>query len=139
MEDSTGLGRQGLLSGTPLPRRIGDAAGEHLAMRRGRYGAWAYVVLAFLLQAGAATSLTLSALEPMARRLHLSPEEPRLLLPALGAGLLVALATFADRWRVVEAHASRFCSGLVNLSLLYVPFLAWGYANYRAALKLRGE
>jgi hypothetical protein len=30
------------------------------------------------------------------------------------------------------------CSGIVNISLLYVPVVAWLYANYRALRKLAG-
>jgi hypothetical protein len=54
-------------------------------------------------------------------------------------GLVGAWGTFRDRWRVNEAFASRFCSGLANLSMLYVPIVAWVYANIRAIKKLRGR
>ncbi len=33
-----------------------------------------------------------------------------------------------ERWRRIEARVSRYCSGLMNLSFLYVPIIAAGYA-----------
>jgi hypothetical protein len=120
-------------------RRIGDDAGEHLAMTRGRYGAWIYVILGFLLQVLAVTTLSMAVVEGICRALHVRFQEDPALLASVGVAVAVAIATFWNRWRVVEAFASRFCSGLMNLSLLYVPLIAWGYANWRAALKFRGE
>ena len=107
---------------------IGDAAGEHLTMTRGRYSAWTYVVIAFLLE-----SALLGAL-PMIVLAHF--------LHDIGTGIgfvigaISAWRVFHDRWRCIEAFSSRFCSGLMNLSILYVPFVAFIYANARAFAKL---
>jgi len=53
--------------------------------------------------------------------------------------LLAAAWIFHDRWRCIEARASRTCSGLMNVSLLYVPLVAAGYALVRGARKLSGR
>jgi hypothetical protein len=46
---------------------------------------------------------------------------------------------FRNRWRCTEAFASRFCSGLANLSMMYVPMIALVYANARGLAKLRAR
>jgi hypothetical protein len=120
-------------------RRIGDRAGEHLSMRRGRYGAWAYVVVGFILQVLMVTILAAGVIEEICKALGLKLPQDAVTLASLGVGSLIGIVTFRNRWRVVEAFSSRFCSGLVNFSMVYVPFIAWGYANWRAVLKLRGE
>ncbi len=114
----------------------GDKAGEYRTMKRGSYSAWMHVVFAFIGQAAILAALLLAAAARLA---------PSSL--TTGVGLIVCWAmalgaslwTFWDRWRVNEAFSSRFCSGLANLSLLYVPLMSWGYANYRAVQKLRGR
>jgi hypothetical protein len=50
-------------------------------------------------------------------------------------GIVVAYFTFRDRWRCIEAYSSRYCSGVMNLSLLYVPLVALVYANVRGIKK----
>jgi hypothetical protein len=121
----------------------GDAAGEHLYMERGEYAARIYVFLGFCLQACIASWVctSLMVLPVMA----LMPRDgagerfaPVLLLSLIGGGVL-AWITFRDRWKVIEAFSSRYCSGLANLSMLYVPLVAWGYANARAVRKLSGR
>ena len=41
--------------------------------------------------------------------------------------------------RCTEAYASQYCSGVANLSLLYVPLVALVYANVRGVRKLSGR
>lgn len=128
----------------PIPAAssfYGDAASEHLTMKRGRYGAWPYVVLAFMAQIG------LLGLIPGflgAYIVALLTNDAGVvgivgLLFGGSAGLLGAYFTFRDRWRVNEAFSSRFCSGLMNLSLMYVPWISLVYANVRGVQKLVGK
>ena len=118
----------------PEPQ-VGDAAGEHLTMGRGRYGAWTYVVIAFVLEA-----LILGALPIYAFRyaFHFFTSNTDISMVAgFVVGLVAAWRVFANRWRCIEAFSSNFCSGLMNLSILYVPFIALIYANVRGLAKLR--
>jgi hypothetical protein len=109
---------------------VGDAAGEHLAMTRGRYSAWTYVVIAFACECLLFGAIPMRVLQPV---LH----EVGLLIGFL-AGVVPAYFVFRDRFRCIEARASLFCSGLMNLSILYVPVVAFIYANVRGVAKLRG-
>jgi hypothetical protein len=110
---------------------VGDRAGEHLLMGHGKYSAWIHVVLAFALEV-----LVLGAL-PMTLFAGI------LKLGELGYGIGIAIGAagaiwiYANRWRCIEAFSSKFCSGLLNLSILYVPFVAFIYANVRGLGKLR--
>jgi hypothetical protein len=121
----------------------GDRAGEYMHIERGRYDAWIYVVLAFLMQAGwigGVVGLVLNAIffSSSTGRHHGDD-----FAVGLGIGFLVggvvAFFTFRDRWRCIEAFSSRWCSGVANLSLLYVPIVAFFYANARAVGKLKGK
>ena len=56
---------------------------------------------------------------------------------AAAAGIAGAIWVFHGHWRCIEAFASRFCSGVANLSMLYVPIIAFFEANLRAIGKLR--
>lgn len=124
---------------------IGDREGEHLHMERGRYDAWAYTVIAFVAQIaflGATVGWLVGKTVAWAvAGVADDPQTARtaLLVAAGIVGLVGAWGTFRDRWRVNEAFASRFCSGLANLSMLYVPIVAFVYANVRAIGKLRGR
>ena len=118
----------------PAVARFGDRAGEHLAMRRGRYRAWSHVVVAYLLESvllGIPVVRLSYALYPFASD-DMTPAWIGLL-----AGAVLAWFVFRDRWRCIEAYASRFCSGLVRLSALYVPLIALIYANMRGLAKRR--
>jgi hypothetical protein len=115
-----------------LDERIGDAAGEHLQMRRGRYDAWLHVILGFAMQVGA-IALLLGALGSL-----VLPQQVAFIIGA-AIGLPIAIVVFRDRWRCIEAFASRFCAGLANISILYVPAIALVYANVRAVQKLSGR
>jgi hypothetical protein len=112
-------------------QRVGDAAGEHRMIRRGKYAAWFHVGLAFLLEAAIFGGLE----ETVAVRLHW----PNTDVGFIGSGVLGALLVFWNRWRCIEAFSSRYCSGAANFSLFYVPLVAFGYANYRGFMKLRGR
>ena len=118
----------------PAVARFGDLAGEHLAMRRGRYSAWSYVVVAYLFESvllGIPVVRLSYALYPFASD-DMTPAWIGLL-----CGAVLAWFVFRDRWRCIEAYASRFCSGLVRLSALYVPLIALIYANIRGLAKRR--
>ena len=61
------------------------------------------------------------------------------LVVGAACGIPAAIFTFRDRWRTIEAVSSRYCAGMLNLSILYVPTIAWVYANVRAVQKLSGR
>ncbi len=115
------------------PARSGDAADEHHEMPRGRYSARLYVFIAFVLE-----SALIGALPGVA--LHALTSDHDLATGiAFAIGAVGAWMIFRDSWRSIEAFSSRFCSGLMNLSMLYVPFIALVYANARWLAKLRGR
>jgi len=123
---------------------FGDSAGEHLRMQRGRYRATVYVVFAFLMQIGIVTGIFALGAAFVAAAGNFNDDATAVVtLGASGTGLLggVALAyfVFRDRWKCIEAFSSRFCSGLMNLSLMYVPIVALVYANVRGVQKLSGR
>jgi hypothetical protein len=117
-------------------RPVGDRAGEHLAMRRGRYGAWIHVVIAYLLQTVLVGAVLSDGLRYAGQ--FTSASDLPTVIGMLAGAALVSLV-FRDRWRCTEAHASRYCSGLLNLSLLYVPVIALLYVNVRALAKARAR
>jgi hypothetical protein len=121
----------------------GDRAGEYLRMSRGRYSAWAYVVIGFIyvgLLMGVTVGLGVGALGGFLASLvgagHSAVGSTVVICDAVAA-LAVTILIFRDRWKVNEAFSSRACSGIVNLSLLYVPVIAAGYALVRGVGKLR--
>jgi hypothetical protein len=148
-DQSHGFAPQDASRGTPLVRGAvsraqdsssGDRAGEHLDMRRGRYPAWLYVGAGFVLQVLVVSTVVGALLAAAVRAGGASTDVIRSVhLVSFPAGIAGALWTFWNRWRVNEAFSSRFCAGLMNISILYVPIVSWGYANYRAFLKLRGR
>lgn len=107
---------------------VGDAAGEHLGIWHGKYSAWTHVVLAFILECLVLGALPMTLLSPLLGTAGTAI--------GLGIGALGAILVFHDRWRCIEAFASKFCSGLMNLSMLYVPFVAFAYANVRGIAKI---
>jgi hypothetical protein len=116
--------------------RVGDFEKEHLAMKHGKYSAWMHVHLAFLLQVALVGYL-------IALGLALAAHTEITGYAILGIAAFVSAATtlwvYADRWSCIEAVSSRSCSGLANLSFLYVPVVAFVYANYRGLRKLQGR
>lgn len=120
-------------------RYLGDAAQEDQYLERGLYDATPHVILAFLLQG---ILLTMVVLTPLLRVLlpgvELPVDGPLYWLRYLG-GCGLAWLSFRDHWKVTEATASRFASGVANLSIFYVPLVAWGYANLRAVQRVLGR
>ncbi len=116
--------------------QYGDAAQENVGIRHGKYSAWVYVHIAFFAQI-AVLGLIVAALlshdggaaMPLSRACGV----------ATLAAILFTLWVYFDRWRCVEAVASKSCSGVANLSLFYVPIIAAVYANYRGLRKLAGK
>jgi len=101
-------------------------------MDRGRYAARVYVLAAVVTQAFvvfAASMLLWSRFAPRG-------EDNTGLLLSLTVGLLGAAATFWNRWRVIEAFASRYTTGGANVSLVTSTLAAWGYANARLGARL---
>jgi hypothetical protein len=119
----------------PSPTEYGDRAGEYLRMQRGKYRASIYVLLAFVGQAAILWGIAAAVLSPLQGRLPESISIAACLIVAVGG----ALWTFWDRWKVNEAFSSRYCSGLTNLTLLYLPAVSLIYANYRGVRKLAGR
>jgi hypothetical protein len=115
---------------------VGDREGEHLAMRRGRYSAWIHVVLAYVLQSALLGAIVAGGLRHALRFDHDSDIPTGI---GLFTGAVLTWFVFRNRWRCIEAHASRYCSGLLNLSAFYVPLIALVYANLRGLGKARAR
>ena len=120
---------------------VGDAAMEHYRMQRGRYSAWMYVVMGFLYEIaflGLVPGIAGVAIGSAAGMR--SGDAGMVGLVAGGVvGIVGSFFVFRDRWRVNEAFCSRYCAGIVNISMLYVPFIALVYANVRGVQKLFGK
>ena len=123
----------------------GDRAGEFLRIQRGQYDATLYVVVGFVVVVAAFwTPLYYAAvaiLESRMPSLMTDPFERRPIIEEVGTGaaivsVLIAVLIFKDRWRCIEATASRYCSGVMNLSVIYVPVVVAVYALARGAAKL---
>lgn len=123
----------------------GDRAGEYLRIQRGRYHAGLYLVLGFLLVVAAfwaplnygAVAIVESKFPSLvADHYERTQRLEEIATCAAVAGFLLALLVFKDRWRCIEATASRYCSGVMNFSILYVPIVVAGYALGRGVLKL---
>jgi hypothetical protein len=122
----------------------GDRAGEHLRMKRGRFGATVYVFFAFLMQMAIVAGFFALIGGIVAAVANLDDGVTGMITLGLGAtgavgGGILAYFIFRDRWKCIEAFSSRFCSGLMNLSIMYVPFIALVYANVRGIQKLSGK
>ncbi len=123
---------------------VGDRAGEFLHMNRGRYSAWAYVVIAFIFEVlflGGTIGLLIGA--GVGKLIQGVSDHPHTMEYGIAitcgiVGIAGAIFVFRDRWKVNEALSSRFCSGLANLSMLYVPIISFVYANVRGIKKLFG-
>lgn len=119
---------------------IGDRAGEWIHMERGRYSAWAYVVIAFIYQMLILGGIGALCFGDLGESLGgaKSTIASAGLIAGVAGGLLASYLVFRDRWKCTEAFSSRFCSGIANLSMLYVPVVALVYANVRGIKKLKG-
>lgn len=115
---------------------VGDSQREPRRTQRGKYGAWAHVWIAFLLQLGGVGLLVAYVVATITK-------SPMSSYEALGwAGGVAAFSTlwvYSDRFRCIETFSSRACSGVMNLSVLYVPIVALVYANYRGLRKFAGR
>lgn len=116
---------------------VGDSMGEQHHISRGNYDAWMHVVIAFLYEIALVGGLVFLLLRSIGAATAFG-QTPTLAI-AGAIGLVVSIVVFANRWRCIEAFSSRFCSGLANLSMIYVPFVAFIYANVRGVQKLRGR
>jgi hypothetical protein len=115
---------------------IGDSGNEPARMKRGKYSALTFVHFSFFVEAALiALVVGLAATEVP----HADPTSYLILGIATVLGMTVTLWIYADRWYCIEAFSSRFCSGLANISLFYVPVVAFVYANYRGLKKLAGR
>jgi hypothetical protein len=118
-----------------VKKLVGDSDGEYLYMKRSGYSAWFYVVGSVFysfLAIGVAAAVGLEYL------LHTGPNSTT----RIGATVIAASVTlfnYWNRWRCIEAFSSRFCSGFVAFSFLYVPPIAALYAAYRGSLRLFGR
>ncbi len=118
-------------------------------MARGKYSAWPHVVIGFLLLAFLFAAFVVLpgafVLEPPGRPPYFSDRSQRdtagaiLLIAGACLGIALSWLVFRDRWKCVEAFTSRYCSGIANVSLLYAPLIAAGYALARAGRKLGGS
>ncbi len=124
---------------------VGDRAGEYMHMEHGRYSAWSYVVIGFIFEAlFLGGTLGLIAGAGVGKLIQAVSNDPKTLdysifITAAIVGIAGAYLVFRDRWKVNEALSSRFCSGLMNLSMLYVPVVSFVYANVRGVKKLFGR
>ncbi len=114
-------------------KHIGDADGEYAEVPHGKYRAWPHVGLAFAMEVILIAFLFTKGMELL---LHGGPA----IADGIGMILGIAIATliYWNRWRCIETFSSRHCSGTINMSLLYVPLIAFCYANYRGFRKLQG-
>jgi hypothetical protein len=121
---------------TEVRLRYGDAARENAGIKRGRYSAWWHVHVAFFAQIIALGFLLALLLSHVGGA---GMTQSRACGIAIVVAILLTLWVYFDRWRCIEAVASKSCSGSLNLSTLYVPFVAAVYANYRGLKKLMGK
>lgn len=122
----------------------GDRAGEHLRMKRGRFRATVYVFFAFLLEIALVGGIFALSAGIVGAVANLDDDVTGMITLAAGGsgavgGGVLAYFVFRDRWKCIEAFSSRFCSGLMNLSIMYVPIVAFVYANVRGIQKLQGR
>jgi hypothetical protein len=122
--------------------RIGDAAGEYRRIPRGPHRAWAYVIVAFTFEICSLSEIVYGLL----RHTKTAHNPDATVLLSVAAGILLSMWVFNDRWRSIEAFSSRFCIGsgrvaliTTHLCMLWVPSIAFVYANYRGLRKLLGS
>ncbi len=115
---------------------VGDPGYEYLRMKRGKYNAWVHVHIAFFVETVMTASL---AAVVLAEIFHADATSYTILGVATFVAVAATLWIYVDRWSCIEAFSSRFCSGLANFSILYVPAIAFVYANIRGLNKLRGR
>ncbi len=107
---------------------VGDAAGEHLVMPQGKYGASHYTFIGFASLVLASTYLS-SATVIAIMGAHINHDLIILLLSL--SCTVVSIGLFWDRWKCNTSFCSNYCSGCANLSILYMPFVSAIYSVYR--------
>jgi hypothetical protein len=120
-----------------MPSQIeNDDEDEILQMQRGRYSAWMHVVVAFLYQIGLVGGPVMLLAQTAGEGFGMFEHDATTMGLVIGGvtGLVAAFFVFRGRWSKAEAFASRYTSGIANISLLYVPHVALYYVN-RSALK----
>jgi hypothetical protein len=119
----------------------GDGAGEYLRMQRGSYSAWPHVVIAFIYQIGFMGCFVALPIVFLCGAIGLNDDTMMAIGLGTGGigGATAGYFVFRDRWRCIEAFASRYCIGFVRISALYVPIVAFVYANVRGVQKLSGK
>jgi hypothetical protein len=100
---------------------------------RGKYDASSYVAFAFFVQAGVAGILLAWILSSV---LNVPATSYGALFLASLSAVLLTLGIYGGQWDYIEARSSKFCSGIVNLSILFVPVVTFSYANYHAVKRL---
>jgi hypothetical protein len=132
--------------GSPPPPidhvRIGDAAGEYRFIRRGKYRAWAYVVVSFVFE----ICILSGEIYALLKYTKAGSNQDAAVLVAVAAGILLSIWVYNDRWRCIEAFSSRFFLDAGPMSFItahlcmgYMPIIALFYANYRGLRKLLGS
>jgi len=127
-------------SALPIHHAYADDEHLRLALSRGKYDANAYVFFGAVYQAAIVAALVGVPLG-MAIEALTAISEATTIGWVVGAvvGIPAAVFTYWGRWARVEAFASRFCSGVANLSMLYVPVIAFVQANVLLVQDLFGR
>jgi hypothetical protein len=105
-------------------------------MKRGEYDAGLHVGFAFFGEVAIASAIFAKSLSSI---VHVPARSDGILVLAAIGGVVFTLWLFSNRFRCIEAFASRFSSGVANLSIFYVPFVVLFYANYRGVTRLFGR
>ena len=105
-------------------------------MPRGGYDATMYVPIAFFGQIVVMNLLGTTMLQTITGG-HINRD-----LATFRACLVAVVYTiwiYWDRWLCIAKYGSRYTSGCVNISIIYLPIVIVSYANYRGLLKLKGR
>jgi hypothetical protein len=115
---------------------VGDPGYEYLRMKRCKYDAWVHVHIAFFVESVWVAFMIALAIAAV---FHADATSYTILGVVTFVAVAATLWIYVDRWSCIEAFSSRFCSGVANLSILYVPVIAFVYANIRGLKKLGGR
>ena len=119
----------------PAPHTLPIDAPDHhdelteLALTRGPYNADAYVFFGAVFQVAFLGGLPALGTNTLVSLFDADAATAVALFVLALVGVPGAFFTYRRRWSRIEAYASRYCSGLANLSMLYVPIIAFVYAN----------
>lgn len=112
---------------------VGDAAGEHESAAR-VYDARVYVAAAFFGQVAVWSAIVHFLLTLALTDVGDSANEALWAGSTVG-GTAIALWIYWDRWLCITSFVGSLCSGWANVSILYVPIIAFFYATHRGILK----